>query len=340
MGAEENCMAPIRVGVVGVGEWGEKHLQILTTLENVHVSAICDSDRNRVREIAKRYEVKHFYHDFHVMLEKEDLDAVHVVTPEKQHKEPTIEAAKLGLHVLVEKPIATTIEDADEMINIARKNNVFLMVGHVLRWDTRYAMVKDAIQRGEVGEIGAILARRAFSRVGALRYLPHVTPIMQSAIHDIDLILWYTKDLVNECYAYSSRLLAYPNPDTTVCILSLKKGAKAVLVNSFSLPERTPFLTGARMEIIGSKSFVIVDVTEQCLFFCDQNGWRVPDTTLIPMIRNSVVGTLKEEISYFIRCVTTGEYPQIISPEEAREAVRIALSCEQSLVEGRPVKLA
>jgi len=134
-------------------------------------------------------------------------------------------------------------------------------------------------------------------------------------------------------------LLTYPNPDITTCILSLKKGSKAILENSFSLPERTPFLTGARMEIIGSKSFVVVDATEQCLFFCDQNGWRTPDTTLIPMMRNSLVGTLKEEISYFIRCVATGESPQVITPEEAREAVRIALSCEQSLVEGRPIKL-
>jgi len=330
---------PVRIALIGAGDWGEKHLQALKTLRNVQVSAICEPNAERARRLAEQYRIEHVYSDFNELLAREQLDAIHVATPEQLHREPVVEAARHGLHILVEKPIATTLEDADAMIQAAQKENVFLMVGHILRWDARYAMVKDAIERGEVGEIGAVFARRAFSRAGASTYLPRVTPLMQSAIHDIDLILWYTKDRVSETYARSAKLLNYTNPDITTCLLSLEKGAQAVLEHSFTLPERIPFMTGARMEIIGSNSFVIIDASEQCLFFCDQNGWRTPDTTLIPVVRNSLMGTLKEEISYFVRCVANGENPSVITPEEAREALRVALSCEQSLAEGRPIRL-
>lgn len=339
LGTETDFMAPIRVGLIGVGDWGEKHLHALTTLKNVRVVAVCDTRAKRAREMAKRFRVGRSYSDFHELLDNEKLDAVDVVTSERSHREPVVEAAKRGLHVLVEKPIAAGLEDADEMISAAKKNHVFLMVGHILRWDTRYAMVKDAIERGKVGVIGAILARRAFSRAGASRYLPHVTPIMQSAVHDIDLILWYTGDRVKRCFSTSARVLNYTNPDITACLLSLERGTQAILENSFALPERVPFVTGARMEIISSKSFVVVDATEQSLFFCDSDGWRAPDTTLIPTVRGGLTGTLKEELDYFVTCISTGRSPSVIQPEEAREALKVALCCEKSLAEGTPINM-
>jgi predicted dehydrogenase len=225
------------------------------------------------------------------------------------------------------------------MIDAAEKKHISLLVGHVLRWDARYAMVKERISSGSVGKIAAISARRTCSRLGAARYLPYITPIMQTAVHDIDLILWFTGSYVVECFSRPARALEYENPDTTLSILSLANGTEVSLLNSFSLPEKIPFWSGARMEIYGSKMFVVVDATEQLLFLCDEVGWSNPDTTLAPILGGSIAGSLKDELSYFVRCVSKGEKPGVILPSEARNALEVAISCEKSLASGEPVRL-
>ncbi len=332
-------MDQLRVALIGAGDWGEKHLQALKTIQNVRVVAICDSNQRRARKVASRYGIGKFYSDFRELLVREKLDAVHVVTPEASHRAPVVEAARKGIHIMVEKPLATSLKDADSMIEATRKNGVILMVGHVLRWDARYAMVKDYIDRGDVGEIGTIFARRSVSRTLAPIFLRRSTPVMQLGVHDIDLILWYTGSRVRQVYSRSARFFDYKHPDMTACVLDLESGAHAVIQNSFSLPENVPFFVGARMEILGSKSYVIVDASEQCLFISDKKGWRTPDTTLIPIVRNSLTGTLSQEINYFIQCVGNGRKPEVITPEESREALRVALACEKSMQDGAPVRL-
>jgi UDP-N-acetylglucosamine 3-dehydrogenase len=330
-------MDRLRVGVIGVGDWGEKHLQALRTVPNVEVTAICDTDKARAQKVAARHRVRRSYTDFKELFGNEDLDAVHVVTPEPAHRAPVVEAARRGVHVLVEKPLATSLQDADSMIEATKKHKVILMVGHVLRWDSRYAMVKDYIEQGKVGKIGTIFARRSVSRAQAPIFLGRSTPVMQLGIHDIDLILWYTGLSVEQVYTRSARFFDYKHPDMTSCMLNLEGGAHAVVQNSFSLPENVPFFVGARMEIVGSKGFVIIDASEQSLFFCDKSGWRTPDTTLIPVVRNNMVGTLAQEVNYFIQCVARGQNPKVISPSESRNALKVAIACEKSMSIGMPV---
>lgn len=332
-------MDRLRVAVVGVGDWGEKHLQALKTIPSVEVMAICDTDKARARKVASRHGVRKFYTDFKELFANEDLAAVHVVTPEPAHRAPVVEAARHGVHVLVEKPLATSLRDADSMIEATKKHNVILMVGHVLRWDSRYAMVKDYIERGKVGKIGTIFARRSVSRALAPTFLRRSTPVMQLGVHDIDLILWYTRSSVEQVYTRSARFFDYKHPDMTTCMLDLEGGAHAVVQNSFSLPENVPFFVGARMEIVGSRGFVVIDASEQSLFFCDKLGWRTPDTTLIPIVRNNLVGTLAQEVSYFIQCVAKGQSPKVISPSESRNALQVAIACERSMSTGMPVQV-
>ncbi len=330
----------VRLAVFGLGSWGERHVSTLSRIDGVEIAAVCDSNGEKAKQVAGKFGIERYYSDYRQLLDSEKLDAVDVVTPEQLHKEIVVEAASRHLPTFVEKPIASTLEDADSMIQAAQENHVPLLVGHILRWDTRYAMVKEMISKGGVGKIAAISARRAFNRNGASRYLPYITPIMQSAVHDIDLILWYTGSHVKECYSRAGRALEYKNPDMAVSLLTLEDGSQVSMINSFSLPERIPFTNGARMEIYGSKSFVVVDATEQSLFICDDSGWRSPDTTLTPSVGGATEGTLKEELAYFTRCVRRGEMPGIITPREAREALSVAIACDRSLASERAVSLS
>ncbi|MDG6925842.1 MAG: Gfo/Idh/MocA family oxidoreductase [Nitrososphaerota archaeon] len=330
---------PLKVGVIGLGTWGEKHLQVLKGTAGVEVVAVCDTGQDRLKALAARYGVSRSYTSFSEMLANERLDAVHVVTPEPAHREPVVQASSKGIHVLVEKPMATNLEDADAMIRASETNKTILMVGHILRWDTRYAMVKESIESGGFGKIASIFARRSVNRAQAPTFLSRSTPVMQLGIHDIDIILWYKRSKVRRAYCRSSRILDFKHPDNTTSTLEFEDGSFAVVYNSFSLPDSVPAFVGARMEVLGEKSFTIIDMSEQGLFVSDDKGYRTPDTTLIPVVRGELGGTLRQEIEYFARCVASGKQPEIIRPEESREALRVARACESSMADGRPVEL-
>lgn len=332
-------MKNVRAALIGAGDWGERHLQALKSVERVELVAVCDANPKRAKEMGEKYSVERVYTDYGEMFEREKPEMVDVCTPEQLHREPVTRAAELGIHVNVEKPLATTLEDADAMIRAAEKNHVFLQVGHILRWDARYAMLKESLDRGELGEIGAILARRVNRRSDGARLLNRVSILSQLAIHDIDLVLWYTKQRVRRCFAGTTNVLKFANPDISSCMLNFQNGTQAVLEHSFTLPDSVPFWVGARMEIVTSTSFVVVDSSEQCLFIGDQQGWKTPDTTLFPVVRGRQTGALRDELDYFARCVQDGREPSVVRPEEARYAVEVALACQESVRTGRPVEL-
>lgn len=132
----------VRVGVVGAGFAGENHARVYSESPIAELTAIVDLKPERARDIAKKYGAKSWYTSVHEMLEKQDIDAVSVTTPEAFHKGPAVAAEMAKKHVFVEKPIADTMADAIAIVDLARKNKIKLMVGYILRFDPRYAEAK------------------------------------------------------------------------------------------------------------------------------------------------------------------------------------------------------
>src|SRR5436190_22356151 len=122
-------MDKVRVGIIGVGAFGESHLIGYRSLPYVELAAVCDTNPARAQELATRYNIPAWYTDYNEMLRATPLDAVSVCLPEDYHRAPTLAAIAAGKHVLVEKPIATMLDDARVMIDAARAANVFLMPG-------------------------------------------------------------------------------------------------------------------------------------------------------------------------------------------------------------------
>jgi UDP-N-acetylglucosamine 3-dehydrogenase len=332
-------MAKVRAGLIGAGAFGRMHLQALKSISDVEIVAICDTNRANAEQAASDFGVKRTYEDYHEMFSRSKLDFVEVCTPEPLHREPVVAAAEHGIDVLVEKPIATTVEDARAMIVAAKKNHISMMVGHILRWDPRYASVKEMIDAGKLGRIGAVYARRTTFRRLASTYLTRVGVFPVLGIHDIDLLLWYTKDRVEECHAYAAPLLGLPYPDTVVCALAFRGGTKAALVFSFAAPDNEYSDIGNRMEIIADKCFTVIDTTQQSLQVTDGNGFHTPDTTFMSTIGGSLLGSLRNEVSYFVDCVKNRTKVTMATPEEATEALRVALACQKSALEGRSQRL-
>ena len=139
-------MDRIRVGVIGLGWFGEHHVDALQQVALVEVAAVCTRTESRLQEIAKKYKVPKTYTNYNDLLADKDIDMVTVVTHVKDHLAPTEAALKAGKHVFLEKPMADSAEECDQIIAEAEKTDKCFMVGHICRFDTKYALAKEEIE--------------------------------------------------------------------------------------------------------------------------------------------------------------------------------------------------
>ncbi len=154
----------IQWGVVGLGYFGEVHAHTLSTMPGIHLAALCTRRQKRLGELADRYDVQKRYTDYRQLLADPSIDAISLTTNVDDHRDITIESLRSGKHVLVEKPMARTVEDCDLMIDAANRSGSLLMVGHVCRFDPRVVMAKQAIDDGRLGQILSMNARRNLSK--------------------------------------------------------------------------------------------------------------------------------------------------------------------------------
>ncbi len=337
----EQAMKEIVVGVIGVGYMGEKHVSAYEGIERAKVAAICDVDERRAKWVAQKHGVKAAYTDYRDLLARDDVVAVSVCTPDQLHLDPVTAAAEAGKHILLEKPIATTLEDANRIITSARKNHVLLMVGHILRFDPRYAKAKSAIEAGDLGEVVSVWARRE-NTINALVKLAHrVSVTLFLGVHDIDIMRWFTASDVKRVYGEATwkvgGSLGKPMEDHVFATLRFVNGVIGGLEVGWILPSTHTGLD-ARAEVIGTKGMIAIDAMHGGLTMCGEKGLKHPDTVHYPEVRGVTFGDLKEELSHFLICVEKGLKP-LTTGEDGRAALEIALAILKSCREGKPVSL-
>jgi len=333
-------MKTVKYGVIGLGWFGEKHCEALAAIPNVEMYALCTRTTSRLAEVAERFGVKKTYTDYNEMLADPELEAVSVVTMWDQHKAPAVAALKAGKHVFLEKPMASTVEDCDAIVAAANATSKYFMVGHICRFNPRYAAAKDAIAEGKIGKIVSMYARRNIPAWVGASVLPKIGPIIGDGVHDTDLMLWYSGAKVVSAYAQSLNVRGFEHPDLGWTMYRFDTGAIGVLENVWFLPDNTAFQIDERMEIIGTEGSIHIHEVHPNLSICSKDeGWRGPDTTYWPELHGVRAGALREELAYFASCVALGKKPAVISPEESREAVRCCLAAEQSAATGEIVRL-
>lgn len=323
-------MKTVKMGVLGLGWFGQKHAQTLAQLPNVELVAVCSRIPGRAEEVALQCGARRSYLDWDSFLQDEEMDAVSVVTHLHEHREATVKALQGDKHVLVEKPIAATLADADAMIHAARSTGRILMVGHILRFENRYAQAKEVIDQGRIGKILSIYARRNIPGSLAHSHLHKLSSLVGDAIHDTDIMLWYLRDKVRSVYATTGFAAKVPHPDVGWCVYNFASGAKGVCESIWALQANTAYAIDAKMEIVGTEGALYIDCAEGGLAIQDKQGWKWPDTMHWPVMHGQVVGALREELAYFVDCVANGKQPTIVTPEEAREALRVVLAAEES----------
>lgn len=342
-------MRKVRVGVIGVGHMGSRHARVCFENPLSELVAVVSKDEAEARRVAESYRAK-AYTDYGEMLSKENLDAVFVATPDHLHREPVVTAAEAGVHIFCEKPLASNLEDADAIISAAKKAGVKLMVGYILRFDPRYAAIKDAIEEGTLGEPLTVYSRRMASKVGASRLEWKAYPELYLAVHDIDLALWYVGDTAIRVSGEAVKAGLHREkgiPDAVWVFIRFKKGAVAVVEAGWMLTERLvswrkpstwkPF-GDVQLEVIGSRGSAYLNYTPMCLKALDDDGWKFPETLHWPELHGRLIGSIVQEHEHFYRVILEDGEP-LIDGEEARRSLEIALAARRSAESGTPVEL-
>ena len=331
-------MSKVRVGVIGVGAFGEVHLAAYKTLHDVEIVAISDTRESRLREVAAKFDVKNCYADYKELCARKDIDLVSVVTPEAHHLAPVLAAVGQGKHIFLEKPIATRVKDAEQIMEAAEKAGVFLMVGHILRFENNYGTMKRKIEEGKLGDIVSVHARRNRPRK-LYRTYSREHAIIENSIHDIDICLWYTQAQVENVRAFTRNIQGGVHPDINWCFLEFKGGAVACLETHWLIPDVGGIGTDDSMQIIGTKGVADLHFIPAGLNFWTEDGVEAANVTYDAWFNNQIWGAAKEEASYIVDCVRKGAAPTMIKPVEALDALKVALACVSSAQTGRDVTL-
>jgi UDP-N-acetylglucosamine 3-dehydrogenase len=332
-------MNRIRCGVIGLGWFGEHHVDTLMQLPQAELTAICTRRPDRLGEVAQKYGVARTYTDYRELLAHPEIDLVSIVTHVNEHLEPTIAAIRAGKHVFLEKPMAATVEECDQIIAELKSSDKAFMVGHVCRFDAVYALAREEIAAGRLGKILSMHARRNLSKWITESHLPKISALFGDGVHDLDLMLWYTGAKPKSVYAQTTNTRPHlPHDDVGWAMFRLDDGAIAVVENVWCLPDNAPFAIDARLEVIGTEGAIYVDNSGSHYSVLARDGLRYPQSTYWPKVHGLRRGYLKEELDYFLKCVLAGRKPTVITPEESRAVVHAMRMAERSARENRAIE--
>lgn len=323
----------LRIGVIGVGVMGERHARALAETAQMSLVAVVDVDLDKAQRVAAALRVP-AYAEYQRMLEDEDLDAVVIATADTDHRQPTVAALNEGLAVLLEKPVASTLSDAEAILDAAHRVGGKVMVGHTLRYDSRYQAVAQAARDGKFGDLIHIYARRNATTWSGQRIAGRTSVTVFQGVHDLDAIRWISGAEIIRVYGAvaSKALSALGVADTVMAVLHLSNGAIALLEQSWAAPYGVPAMLDARLELVGTKGAANIDMTPQGLSLYVDGHYSQPDTIY------SAPGypILKDMYARFLAYVQ-GEGEAEATLEEGIVAVKAALAIDESARLGTPV---
>jgi UDP-N-acetylglucosamine 3-dehydrogenase len=329
----------IRIGLVGCGGFGESHLQAFRAIPQAQVAALFDVDAARAAAMAQAFGVGRVCGSLEEICSGEELDAIDVVTPEETHLEPVLTALKRGKHVFVEKPLATDLSHCSQMIEAARAAGRFLMPGHLLRCEIKYAMLKDELASGRLGRVVSMHARRNRPK-SLLPIYGRTHPALENCIHDIDLMLWYTGAPVRRVRGFGRRATGGRHPDTFWGFLEFEGGAIGVVETIWLLPKGAGVGLDDAFQFIGSDGVANLQLYPGSLSFWREQGYDLPDVAYDPRVGGAARGALRDELAYFCDCIRENRAPEVVTAQDAGRAVRVVLALIESAEADRDVEIS
>ena len=309
----------IRAGVIGVGAMGQHHVRIYHEMENVELIGISDVSEDRVKELSDRYGTNGFT-DYNELL-AENLDAVSIVVPTTLHMPVGMDVIASGANLLVEKPIADTLENAEKLTRAADDADVKLMVGHIERFNPAVTKLKEIIDSGLLGKIVSISARRVGPYNPRIR---DVGVILDIGVHDIDVISYLYGKRVNEVYSIAGADI-HSFEDHAAIILRFDHEFSGIVETNWLTPHKVRKLT-----VIGVDGVAYLDYIDQTV--------ELHDGEWIRKAKVENAEPLKRELEHFIDAISNGKE---LSPsgKDGIHALKVAMAAIESYNEAKAVRI-
>ncbi|MBD3180920.1 hypothetical protein GF312_01440 [Candidatus Poribacteria bacterium] len=324
-------MKPIKIGLIGCGGISRAHARGYQSLkELLKVKATCDVSEEAAAERAKQVDADQVYTNYAKMLKEADIDAVDICLPHDLHAEVSIAASKAGKHVIVEKPIAVNLNEADSMISAAEKAGTILMVALNERYDPAHEMIKQMIDDGKLGELlciridhnqNVMLPKghwiRSKAKLGG-------GVLIGSGIHRVDLLRWFGGEVSHVANFQVNQPDRMEGEVAAVMSVNFESGCIGEATVIWAV-RKAPWYEGAW--VYGTEGSVY---RINGLFWDSADGYVKLD---VPE-----AGSFTEELRHFGQCINSGEKP-LTNGHEARRSLELVLAAYESAEIGEIVKL-
>lgn len=327
-------MKKFGVGIIGLGYSGLEHLKAYLMNPKTKVIGICDTNKELIESISKKYQVKLFDMSYEELLNQKDIDIISVCTPDHLHTHFAINALKSGKHVFCEKPMATKLQDCKDIIKTVRKTKLKFLTGQILRFAPFFISLKKIYDDGELGEASFTEADYLHDcrfLLSGWRSDPKINwdTILGGGCHPIDLLRWVVDD-IEEVHAYTNKMdsnAAYLY-DTIVLSIRFKNGCigKVLIIIGCPRPYALNFsIYGSKGTLINNKLFLdkILGLT---------------DFITVPLRVVSEFPYYGNEIDHLIDCIEKDEKP-MVDEIEGGKTVATCLAGIESAKTGKPVKV-
>ncbi|MBI4432129.1 MAG: Gfo/Idh/MocA family oxidoreductase [Candidatus Omnitrophica bacterium] len=301
---------PLKMAVIGVGKLGSRHAEVYSKLPGVELVGVCDLNRTRAEEAAAHCKTRAFG-DYRELLGL--VQAASIAVPSHAHYEISKAFLEKNVHLLIEKPITTKLEEADQLLSLAREKKLLIQVGHIERFNSAIRTIKDIIKAPRFIEC---------HRLGP--YDPRVADVgvtLDLMIHDIDIVLDLLRSPIKSVDAVGAFILS-----KTEDIANARIRFSNNSVCDLTASRVTPDGKQRKIRIFQDNAYISLDyVTQEALIYTKE-GSRIE----FKKIDIQKSDSLKEELSDFVECVRSNRKP-LVSGEEGREALKLALEISQQI---------
>lgn len=302
-----------KVGVIGMGAMGKHHARVYSELPDIKLVGVSDLNEELASTVAKKYSTKSFV-DYRDLL-KQDLDAVSIAVPTSLHKEVALDVADADIHMLIEKPIAETIESADAIIKKSEERGIKLMVGHIERFNPIIPAIKKSIENNDIISID-------ITRVGPLPpRVKDIGVITDLGVHDIDLIRHLSDSEFKDVHAIATAGVA-EKEDTAIMTFKMKNGILAHITTNWLTPFKVREIRISTVQKFVTGNFITRQVVEYSKY--KEDGSHLRKDLSVPQGE-----PLRLELEEFIRSIKN-DTKVPITGHDGLKALEVALKCLKS----------
>lgn len=324
----------MRVGVIGVGSMGSNHARVYSEIADL--VGIADPDVKAGGAASNRFNTS-FFPDYRGLL-KEPLDAVSVCVPTSHHVQVAMDVIRAGLHMLVEKPLAPNVTDAQSIVDAAKSAGLTLAVGHVERHNPVVGVVKRGLDAGQYGDLITVSARRVSSFPTRIR---DVGVVMDLGVHDIDILRYLVASPVESVYTLSGRRMHERFEDHANLLLRFRNGVNGFIEVNWLTPMKV-----RRLSLTCLKNFVEVDYTDQSVTVSastlgpldSANLYQIPLEHHATRLQVRKEEPLRLELQDFLAAIQD-KRPPLVTGVDAVETLKVAEAAVESHQRGKVVEV-